>query len=48
MSTMLEPIDEVHRECLWARDNLRRQFTLLKYHASMWTPKPPPPRKEYQ
>ena len=38
----LEPIDELHRECLTAQTEIRRAFNAAWAAAARWVPRPMP------
>jgi hypothetical protein len=40
------PIDDLHTDCLDARDDIRDDIDNLKQQASTWTPRPLPDRKQ--
>lgn len=39
---MNSPLDQTHADCVKARDQLRREFALLRYRVSLWRPRPMP------
>lgn len=39
-----EPIDQLHRQCLDAREAIRMHAKILEDHAARWEPRPCPPR----
>jgi hypothetical protein len=41
----LEPVDRLHADCLYVRDQLRRQFGLLRRRVARWEPAPCPDRE---
>jgi hypothetical protein len=40
----IEPVDQLHADCLYVRDQLRRQFGLLRRRVARWEPAPYPDR----
>jgi hypothetical protein len=38
----MDPIDQTHADCLVARDQIRRQVALKRFHVSVWRPRPMP------
>lgn len=38
----LEPIDELHEQCLLTREQLRVAFTRARVEVSIWEPRPCP------
>jgi hypothetical protein len=46
MSTPLEPIDPLHRQCMDARAWIKDRFAVLQALALLWEPKPCPPKEE--
>jgi hypothetical protein len=42
--TLIEPVDQLHADCLQARYETRRDFTTARNKARNWRPRPCPPR----
>jgi hypothetical protein len=40
----LEPVDQLHADCLYVYDQLRRQFELVRRRVASWEPAPCPDR----
>lgn len=39
---MLEPVDQIHADCLAARDDIRRHVHRIRTQINAWEPKPYP------